>query len=165
MQLDNTQSRPDFPPLNWRDASPEIVLERIKTTKIIGMGGAGFPTHKKILTALNCPRQIVVANGIECEPGVSSDEALMLNHGPTVLEGLLIVGHCLSAEQMVIATKSQDCHAALLENAPNQINVRFLPSNAAQGEERVLIKRLTGIDIPLDVYPAKEHRLHTLFCR
>lgn len=154
MPLEASQSPPDFPPLYWRNASPEVVLERIQVANIVGMGGAGFPTHKKIRAALNRTMKVVVANGIECEPGVSADEKLMLTCGPDVLEGLLIVGHCLSAEQMFIATKSHDCYRTLVNSASKRIDVRFLPSNASQGEERVLISRLTGIDIPIEVFPA-----------
>lgn len=156
MPLEADQPPRDFTPLNWRHASPEAVLERIQSAKIVGMGGAGFPTHEKIRTALNRSQNIVVANGIECEPGVSADEELMLTRGPDVLEGLLIVAHCMSAERIFIATKSFDCYQKLANSAPKQIDVRLLSSTASQGEERVLIYRLTGIDIPIDVYPATE---------
>ena len=154
MLLERVRKTPELSPMDWRNTTSEELLNRIEIANVVGMGGAGFPTHQKIRIAMNREFQIVIGNGIECDPGVSADEALMVNYPHDVLEGLEIVAQCISADKMFLPTKSERSHATLLSVVPSNIDIRLLPSNASEGEERVLIRRLTGIDVGMDSYPA-----------
>ena len=140
--------------MNWRESDPVEILDRIEAAEIIGMGGAGFPTHAKIRTASRNESPLVIGNGIECDPGVSADETLMSHYPKDVLEGLMIVAHCLRTNQIFLATKSRACFSVLKDVGCDNVSIKLLQSNASQGEERVLVKRVTRTEIALHEYPA-----------
>ena len=158
---------PSFAPINWEQASPDALLERIAEAKIVGMGGAGFPTAEKIALAQKHPPNFVIANGMETDPGVNADRVLLERHLDDVLTGLRIVGKILSAVQSVVAT----AHERTVQDAQTLLNdnetVRYLKPTFQNGAERELIQILTGHVVKDNSFPAFDGYLvlnvHTLF--
>ncbi|MDR1108651.1 MAG: electron transport complex subunit RsxC, partial [Spirochaetaceae bacterium] len=80
-----------LPPLDAFTCSREDALARIREAGIIGMGGAGFPAHVKLSPPPNKPIDIIIADGAECEPYLTTDEAALTEKPHLVLMGLAIV--------------------------------------------------------------------------
>ena len=146
---------PDFEPMLWGKVEPTLILERIKAAGIVGMGGAGYPTAAKLAAGLHYGTHRIVANGVECEPGVHADLQLLHDHAQDVIEGLYIVGQCLGCDQLALAVADPTLHQALLARSGDTIEHRLIPHKPANGEERVLINLLYGEVIPERHFPTQ----------
>ena len=96
------QGNADFAPLA-KDASPRAVVERIDAAGIVGMGGGGYPTARKIREAIAGRADWVIGNGMASEPGVTADVALLCEHADEVVAGLHLVARCIGAAHSVLA--------------------------------------------------------------
>ena len=159
--------RSSFTPINWERATPDALLERITEAKIVGMGGAGFPTAEKISLARKHPPNIVIANGMETDPEVNADRVLLEQHLNEVLTGLRIVARILSATQSFVATSNerivQVAQSLLIDNE----TVQYLKPTFQNGAERELIQILTGHVVNDHRFPAFDGyivlNVHTLY--
>ena len=133
-------------------AGRERVLERIFEAGIVGMGGAGFPTHIK----LNPPREIdtFILNGAECEPFLSADYRLMVERTKEIIFGLWIIKRLLEPENIYIGVE-QDKHAAIkafnnMLSMEKELNAKVvkLPTSYPQGAEKQIINSITGRIVP-----------------
>jgi len=147
----------DFlPPLDAFACTKEEALARVRAAGIVGMGGAGFPTHVKL--APSKPISVVIANGAECEPYLTIDERTMTERPEDVVEGVAITMKIVSAPEGVIAVEENKAHALpLLEKAiassPRtrsgmKIRVQLLKTKYPQGGEKMLITAITGKEVP-----------------
>ncbi len=139
--------------------SKEEILERIKNSGIVGMGGAGFPTHVKLMP--KNPEQIdhVIVNGAECEPYLTSDYRLMMERSEDLIEGLRIVLSLFPGAKGVLAIEKNKPEAIarleyLTQNMPN-IQVLPLKTKYPQGAERQIIYVTTGRRIYSRKLPAE----------
>ena len=146
---------PEFEPLDWRNATPRSILARIKETGIVGMGGAGYPTAAKLASGLHYETQDVVANGVECEPGVHADRSLMRQHLRQVIDGLRIVGRCLGCDQLTLAVADRDSYRSFQASDFADVKCEIVSDHPANGEERTLIKTLFDRVIPPSEYPSQ----------
>ncbi len=146
---------PEFKPIRWPEASPSCILARISEAEIVGMGGAGYPTAAKLASGLRYGTRHVVANGVECEPGVNADRSLLQNYLQDVVEGIRIVGRCLACESLTIAVADPTTRQALAELGSDEVNEVIVAPQPANGEERTLISLLFGDKIPSNVYPTQ----------
>jgi electron transport complex protein RnfC len=138
-------------------ASKEELLARIKDAGIVGMGGAQFPTHVKL--DAKKPIDALIINGSECEPFVTSDERLMMEHTEEILQGARIAMKILGVKKIIFAIEDNKKEA--IEHvkqvcAGSEIDVRVLHSIYPQGAEKTLIyntlKRVVPMGgLPLDV--------------
>jgi electron transport complex protein RnfC len=80
--------------------SRETLIEHIQQSGIIGLGGAGFPTHSKLSKSLDC--HTLVINATECEPGIMCDDALMQHYPREVVRGVEILLHISGAKQAIL---------------------------------------------------------------
>ena len=151
-----TTTTREFPPLNWKHESPGVLLARIREAGIVGMGGAGFPTHLKFRAALNTECRTVVANGVETDPGVSADKTLLRQNGKDVLEGIGIAARILNASSCFLAVSEQSIANQLRSDTALDIDIVEVENTYQNGEERVLIEKLLGKRIAPDVYPANQ---------
>ena len=149
-----TASNRIFPPLDWKQESPDVLLDRIRDAEIVGMGGAGFPTHLKFEAALRVEHRTVVANGVETDPGVSADKALLRQNGNEVMEGIRIAARVLGASSSFLAVSEHSIASQLREDDSNDIDIVEVENTYQNGEERVLIEKLMDRRISQDVYPA-----------
>jgi electron transport complex protein RnfC len=145
-----------LPPLDPFACSKEEALARVRAAGIVGMGGAGFPTHVKL--APSKPILVVIANGAECEPFLTIDERTMVEKPEDVVEGVAITMKIVNAPEGVIAVEENKAHAVpLLEKAiassPRtragmKIRVELLKTKYPQGGEKMLITAITGKEVP-----------------
>jgi len=153
----NPEDLVDFlPPLDAFACTKEDALARVRAAGIVGMGGAGFPTHVKL--APSKPIAIVIANGAECEPFLTIDERTMIERAEDVVEGVAITMKIVNALEGVIAVEENKVHAVpLLEKAiassPRtrsgmKIRVQLLKTKYPQGGEKMLITAITGREVP-----------------
>ena len=70
------------------ELTPEEIVERVKTAGIVGMGGAGFPTFIKLCPPPTAKAECVIINAVECEPYITADYRLMMEHADEILVGL-----------------------------------------------------------------------------
>jgi electron transport complex protein RnfC len=142
-----------LPPLDPFSATKEDSLRRVRDAGIVGMGGAGFPTHVKL--APTKPIALVIANGAECEPYLTIDERVMIEQARDVIEGLAITMRIVGAPAGVIGVEDNKAHVVEgLEKAISEfgrgmsISVQVLKTKYPQGGEKMLISALAGKEVP-----------------
>ncbi len=146
----------DFmPPLDAFSCTREEALARIRAAGIVGMGGAGFPVHVKLAPPPNKPIDLAIANGAECEPYLTIDEAVMTEEPDRVVLGLAIVMKILGVAKGIIGVESNKTAVVpILEKAVADLGrgldiaVQLLKTKYPQGGEKTLISALTGREVP-----------------
>lgn len=136
--------------------SPENWKETIRDSGIVGMGGAAFPTHVKLSPPEDKPINMIVANGVECEPYLTADHRLMLESPDEILGGLFLAMEILGAKKAVVAIEANKPDAAEImgkADLPEGVTVEVLPVMYPQGAEKQLIQALTGWEVPTGGLP------------
>lgn len=143
-------------PKNPDNMSGEDIIKVIRDAGIIGMGGAGFPTHVKLSPSADKKITHVIVNGAECEPYLTSDHRRMLEIPETVLDGLQIVMKALGLKEGYIGIElnKKDAIEKIKEHAPENIKVISLKTKYPQGAEKQLIYAVTGKQVPSGGLPA-----------
>lgn len=145
--------------------SREEILAGIRDGGLTGMGGAGFPAHKKYET--DKPIDTLLINGAECEPYLTCDYRLMLEEGHALVNGVRLLLKGSGAERAYICLEDNKPKAAenltaildkvresgVLETG-EQVEVAVLPTKYPQGGERQLIQAMTGREVPMGGLPA-----------
>lgn len=149
---------PECKPRENVDAlSPEEIINIVRDAGITGMGGAGFPTHVKISSAVGKADTIVI-NGAECEPYITSDYRLMLEQGEKIIEGTRFVMKALNLDHATIGIEDNKMQAVKhlqdLLGGSKDITVEALQTRYPQGAEKQLIQRITGREVPPGKLPA-----------
>ena len=130
-------------------------LELIKEAGIVGSGGAGFPAHVKFAAKLE--GGFIIANAAECEPLLSHNMDLLINDPEIVLRGIKYIMDITGAAKgyVAIKPKHQKEMIAVARACKNfkDIEVKFLPDMYPAGDERVIIRELLGIELPLGALP------------
>lgn len=136
----------------------EEILDAIKEAGIVGMGGAGFPTHVKLAPKEPEKIEYVIANCAECEPYLTSDYRRMLEEPEKVINGLKVILKLFDNAQGILAIEDNkpDCIALFKELTKDEqrISVRALKTKYPQGGERTLIYATTGRKINSNMLPA-----------
>ncbi|MCI5839735.1 MAG: electron transport complex subunit RsxC [Peptoniphilaceae bacterium] len=138
--------------------SPEEIVEKIKEAGIVGMGGAGFPTHIKYTPQK--PVDTIIVNGAECEPYVTSDDALMKLKPENIVKGLELEMKAVGAKRGIIAIEDNKKEATekiknAVENLKiNGIEVYNLITKYPQGDEKRLIDACLNREVPSGALPA-----------
>ena len=158
---------PNFVPIDWEQASPEVLLARIAEAGIVGMGGAGFPTAKKIASVREHPPSVVIANGVETDPDVNADKELLTQHLSEILTGTRIVARILAAKHCYLAVSDEGIANRTQAYLKERETVKYLRPTYQNGAERELIEILTGHVVKDDRYPTSDGyvvlNVHTLF--
>lgn len=136
------------------DADAEAIKARVAEAGIVGMGGAGFPTHIKL-----SPRggaDVLIINGAECEPYITCDCRLMTEKAEEVADGVRLLKKALGAEKAFIAVEDnkREAAAALAPFAGDGVEVVRLRVKYPQGAEKQLIYAVTGRKVPPGALPA-----------
>ena len=149
------------PPMN-----PETnALGRIRESGLVGMGGAGFPTYRKLAFAKGA--KVVIANGAECEPLLEHNVARMETDAPRILAGLTIAMGIVGAHRGIIAVKPKNADAVrairrtLDASGPGSqhpgidpdIEIALLKDGYPAGDERAIIRDVLGQLLPVDALP------------
>ncbi len=140
---------PALAPLDIASASAAEIFARIEAAGIVGMGGAGFPTHIKTREGATLPVRLMIINGVECEPIIMADDRLVQERAREVVAGANIVGRALQAQAIIIAVEADMQHAlaALQEHAADGVEIIAVPEIYPAGGEKQLIFTLTGTEL------------------
>jgi electron transport complex protein RnfC len=145
--------------VDYRQTDPARLLELIRQSGIVGLGGAGFPTQVKLNTGQR-NIELLVINGAECEPYISCDNRLLQERAAEVIEGVRILCHIVKPATCVIAIEDdmpeagKALRAALLAVNESAIRLVEVPAIYPTGGERQLIRVLTGREVPSQGLPA-----------
>lgn len=125
-------------------------LELIKKAGIVGLGGAAFPTQVKLSPPPDAKVDVLVLNGAECEPYLTSDYRLMLEHPREIMEGIRILMKILkvSSARVGIEDNKPKAFEAMKAAAPAGVEVQLCRTRYPQGAEKQLIEALTGRRVP-----------------
>ena len=143
---------------DYKNMSKAEILDIIRNAGIVGMGGAGFPTHVKLNPAPDKKIDTIIVNGAECEPFLSSDFRLFIEEPKKVIEGLKIVLHMFPEAKGYIAIEDNKPTALsimrLMTKEEPRIEVATLKTKYPQGGEKQLINAITGREVPSGGLPA-----------
>jgi electron transport complex protein RnfC len=139
----------------WSDhtsRSPEEIIERVKQAGICGMGGASFPSYVKLSPPSDKKIEMLIINGVECEPYLTADHRLMLERADDVILGMEILAHalCVSDYCMGIEVNKPDAIELMEEKG---VSVVPLKVQYPQGAEKQLINAVTGREVPCGGLP------------
>lgn len=140
--------------------SLEHFLAAVRESGLVGLGGAGFPTHVKLKIPAGKTVDTLIVNAAECEPYITSDNREALENTAAVFSGIRAVKDMLNIGRAVIAVESNKPEALeVLEKvaaaqSDKDIHVLPLPSRYPQGAEKVLIRSCTGRRVPMGGLPA-----------
>ena len=150
---------PDVVPFSKRlgDTSPEEIVDVIRRAGISGMGGATFPTWAKLSGAIGKVNRLII-NCAECEPFITVNHRLMLEHPEELVGGAKILLRALGLPSGDIAIEDNklnaaDRVAAEIGESP-LLNIKLMRTKYPQGDERQLIFALTGREVPEGKLPA-----------
>ncbi|MGE6380628.1 electron transport complex subunit RsxC [Shewanella baltica] len=143
------------------DLSHQQIVDKVRSAGIAGMGGAAFPTHIKLNPVSEI--DLVIINGVECEPYISADDRLMREYSQDILAGIGIIHRLLTPKRIVIAIEDNKPEAAkAMQAAVSQcglpagsIRVTVIPTKYPSGGEKQLIQIITGREVPSGAIPAK----------
>ena len=139
------------------ETTAEEIIEVIKNAGISGMGGAMFPTYAKIQSGINKVTTLIV-NCAECEPYITGNHRLMLEHPEMIINGMKILLKTLGLKIGYIAIEDNKLNAAdaITDAAAKSkmVEIKVLKTKYPQGDERQLIYALTGKELPSGKLPA-----------
>jgi len=143
--------RPRLVP-EWKGLSREELIEAVRHAGVVGLGGAAFPTHVKLSPPEDARLELILVNGCECEPYLTTDHRSMVEYPGRVHLGIRIMMQCLGVNRAVIGVERNkpDAIAALERTIPGDLDVTVLPLTVKypQGAEKMLIKAVTGTEVP-----------------
>ena len=129
--------------------SPEETVQRYREMGLMGAGGAGFPTYFKY----NTHTKILVVNCEEGEPGYEADKLLLTQHADDFVKIFAFMKDTFGFEQILVGAKEKDKERLDALGEKYGFEVRYTPSIYGMGEERLLTKDVTGIEVPSDKIP------------
>lgn len=134
------------------DLSPKEIIDKIKTAGIVGMGGATFPTHVKLMIPDGKKAEALIINGVECEPFLTSDYRTMLERGERLIAGTRILMKAVGVGKAFIGIENNKpdaiAHLRSLLGSDSGISVVALKTRYPQGGEKQLIAAVTGRQVP-----------------
>jgi electron transport complex protein RnfC len=137
--------------------SRDEIIKKIHEMGIVGMGGATFPSHVKLMIPEGKKAEYLIINGVECEPYLTADHRTMLEKGEEVLTGTRILMKGLGVEKAIIGIENNkpDAIRQMQEIASKfeGISVQALKVKYPQGGEKQLIKALLNREVPSGKLP------------
>jgi len=147
----------ELPP-DWRSLTLEQLSEQVQLAGIVGLGGAALPAHVKYSLREGVKIKTLIVNGAECEPYLTNDHRVMVERPEALLQGIEILHTLLGAEESIIGIElnKPDAIEALRERIhPNQpFRVEPLRVKYPQGDSKMMIKSLLGIEVPKGLHAA-----------
>lgn len=157
----STQEVAHGTPCDLETASADDIISAIQNAGIVGLGGAAFPTHAKIKVPAGKTVDILVINGSECEPYLTTDHRVMLEQTHDIITGIRYVLKASGAQRAIIGVEAnkQDAAWALRKAIPADlpISVEVLDAKYPQGAEKLLISTLLGRRIPSGAHAYDVH--------
>lgn len=133
------------------------IIKKIQDMGIVGMGGATFPSHVKLMVPEGKKAEVLIVNGVECEPYLTADHRLMLEKGDELMVGIQVLMKGLGVGRAIIGIENNKPDAiGFLKNLSAQyegINVEVLKVQYPQGGEKQLIDALIKRQVPSGKLP------------
>ena len=147
------------------------IIKRINESGIVGLGGATFPSHVKLSVPAGKKAEVLIINGVECEPYLTSDHRLMLEKSHEMMVGIQILMRALNVEKALIGIENNKPDAIkYLKSIAGEykgVEVHGLKVKYPQGGEKQLIKALINREVPSGGLPidigAVVHNVGTAF--
>lgn len=137
---------------NHQELTPEEITNRIKLAGVTGMGGAGFPTFIKLMPPPGTKAECVILNGVECEPYITADYRLMMEHADEILVGLKLLMTAAKVDRGYIGIEENKPEAiALLQHKAEKeknIEIISLKQKYPQGGEKQLVDAVISRQVP-----------------
>ena len=134
------------------ELTPESIVESIKKAGVTGMGGAGFPTFIKLCPPPGATAECVIINAVECEPYITSDYRLMMEHADEIIVGLQLLMKAAKVEKGYIGIETNKPAAIELltqkASADPRIEVVPLKQRYPQGGEKQLVDAVIRRQVP-----------------
>ena len=144
---DKLETLADHPEL-----TPEEIVERIKVAGVTGMGGAGFPTFIKLCPPPTAKAECVIINAVECEPYITADYRLMMEHADEILVGLDLLMKASKVDRgyIGIETNKPEAIRLLTEKTANDSRIEVVPlkQRYPQGGEKQLVDAVIRRQVP-----------------
>lgn len=132
--------------------SAKELIQAIQDTGMVGLGGATFPSHAKLSVPAEHRIHTLIVNGCECEPYLTCDHKLMLEHPDDLMIGARLAMRAIGAERAIIGVEDNkmDAVEAIRRCLPadGDITVQAVPTKYPQGAEKMLIKSLLDVEVP-----------------
>ena len=153
--MDDIDTSPDL--LREITLSKKEIIDRIHNMGVVGLGGATFPVYVKMMVPEGKKAELLLINGVECEPYLTADHRLMLERSDELMVGITILMRALGVEKAIIGIENNKPDAieklsALSQKYPG-ISVQALKVKYPQGGEKQLIKAVTGREVPSGKLP------------
>lgn len=136
---------------------PKEIIDKVTAAGIVGLGGACFPTQVKLMPPPGKKAEVLIVNGVECEPYLTCDHQLMLEHGEELIIGIQILMRALGIEHAIIGIEKNkpDAIARMKELAQKSLGVEVKPLKLKypQGGEKQLIDACIGRQVPSGALP------------
>lgn len=140
------------PVQDWKKLDASALRNLIRDAGIVGLGGAGFPTFIKLNPGPHKSVDILILNGVECEPYITCDDAIMRERPGEIMLGLHIMRHALNAKHCILAVEENKPDAlkmmAAMAAETSGVRVVGVPTVYPHGSEKQLIQALTGKEVP-----------------
>lgn len=134
------------------ELTSEEIINRVKAAGVTGMGGAGFPTYIKLMPPPGTKAECVIINAVECEPYITSDNRLMLEHADEILVGLQLLMKAVNVDKGYIGIEENKQEAIrLFKDKTSQMEgVRVVPlaRKYPQGGEKQLVDAVIRRQVP-----------------
>ena len=158
IKCNSEQSDPWKEKHDWNNLSSSELLDIVRASGIVGMGGATFPTAVKLTVPMGKSVDALVVNSVECEPYLTSDYRLMIERPEAILEGVMIASRIVSPKRIIIGIEANkmDAVSLLSEKAREKgLPVEFVPLRVKypQCDEKQLLKALLGREVPSGKLP------------
>ena len=130
----------------------KTIVEKIKNAGIVGLGGATFPCHVKLTPPPGCKAECVIINAVECEPYLTADHRLMLEHPDEILVGVDLIMKAVGVTKGYVGIENNkpDAIKLMTEKSKDYPNIEIVPLKVKypQGGEKQLIDAVVGRQVP-----------------
>ncbi|WP_443662141.1 electron transport complex subunit RsxC [Clostridium sp.] len=141
---------------DWEKLNADEIKGIIKEAGIVGMGGATFPTFVKLSPPKDKKIDTFILNAAECEPFLTADDRMMLEHSDKIAIGVKLVMKVLGVEKAFVGIEDNKPEAVIAMQkafAGTTVNVVAIPTKYPQGAEKMLIKVLVNREVPSGSLP------------
>jgi Na+-translocating ferredoxin:NAD+ oxidoreductase subunit C len=140
-------------PQDWRNTDCKDLVASLRSSGIVGFGGATFPTHIKFRVGCKSAVHTLIINAAECEPYITCDDMLMRERADEIVKGIEVAQRLLGAEKVSIGiedNKPEAIAAMQAATANTSIQVVVVPTLYPSGDARRLVHLVLGTEIPHD---------------
>ena len=139
------------------DYEPKAIIDKVQEAGIVGLGGACFPTQVKLMPPPGKTAEVLIVNGVECEPYLTCDHQLMLEKGEEIIVGIQLLMRALNIQKAIIGIEANKPdaikHMTDLASKVLGIEVKALKLKYPQGGEKQLIDACIRRQVPSGALP------------